>query len=106
MDKLAHDGGLISRRSQDKLFLIQIVLNIIVLGALLGLMLISTIRISDINRRQIEAVKQQNDAQLCAQHDITVAVRKIGLKLGLPVEDIVPPDVSAIQCPKAIGEGT
>jgi len=47
---------------------------------------------------QTNIVQHQNDTQLCAQHDITVAVKKIGLKLGLPVDDIVPPDVRGIDC--------
>lgn len=55
--------------------------------------------VAEINRRQLELVAQQNDAQLCAQHDIVIAVRKIGTKLGLPVSDIVPPDVAGIVCP-------
>jgi hypothetical protein len=56
-------------------------------------------QIGEINQRQIETVREQNNAQLCAQHDIVIAVRKIGTKLGLPVEDIVPPNVDGIDCP-------
>jgi hypothetical protein len=75
---------------EGKLFVFQIVANIVVLGALLILMLVATIRISDINQRQLDAVKNQNTAQLCAQHDIVDAVKKIGRSLGLPTDDIVP----------------
>jgi hypothetical protein len=81
-----------SRRWVDVLFVA--VMTFVVIGVLVMAALLY-----NINQRQIAGVSQQNDAQLCAQHDITVAVRKIGLKLGLPVEDIVPPDVEGLNCP-------
>lgn len=96
---MTEESRWLSKRMQDNLFLIQIIVNIVVLGALLALMLVATIRISDINQRQIAAVAQQNDAQLCAQHDIVIAVKQIGHKLGLPVTDIYVPDVAGLDCP-------
>lgn len=60
--------------------------------------IVSTARIAEINARQIITVQQQNDQQLCVQHDIVSAIKKIGLKLGLPVVDIVPPDITGLEC--------
>lgn len=84
---------------EGRLFVFQVIANIVVLGVLLVLMLYAAIRISDINQRQLDAVKVQNVSQICAQHDIVVAVRSIGRKLGLPVEDIVVPDTTGLECP-------
>ncbi len=55
--------------------------------------------VSQINENQVAVVKAQSDAQICAQHDIVLAVREIGRKLGLPVEDIHVPDITGITCP-------
>lgn len=78
--------------------LAMVVLVIAWMAVVTSQVIISTGRIAEINKRQIEAVKLQNDQQLCVQADIVGAVRKIGLKLGLPVEDIVPPDVTGLEC--------
>jgi hypothetical protein len=77
----------------------MIVLVVLWMAVITQQVILSTSRITDINSRQIEAVKTQNDAQLCAQHDIVVAVKKIGTKLGLPVSDIVPPNTDGMDCP-------
>jgi hypothetical protein len=47
---------------------------------------------------QIDYIQQQNNAQLCAQHDIILAVRKTNRSLGLPVDQIRPPDIEGIEC--------
>jgi hypothetical protein len=86
-------------RFEGRLFVFQIVANVVVLGALLILMMIATIRISDINQRQLDSVQLQNSAQICAQADIVGAVKQIGRSLGLPVQDIVPPDTTGLECP-------
>lgn len=54
--------------------------------------------VSEINRRQLDAIEYQNDTQLCAQHDIILAVRSIGRKLGLPTGDIPVPDTEGLEC--------
>ena len=87
---------------EGRLFTFQIIANIVVLGALLGLMLVSTIRISDLNQRQLDAVKVQNTAQICAQADIVSAVRQIARSLGLPTQNIVPPDTEGLACPSEV----
>lgn len=89
---------LLDKRVIDALFIFQIVVNIVVLGALVALLFSATRDIATITEQQVVIVQQQNEAQLCAQHEIVVAVRKIGVKLGLPVEDIVPPDVEGLDC--------
>lgn len=84
---------------EGKLFVFQVVANIVVLGVLMILMIVMFITLSNINQRQLESVKLQNDAQICAQADIIGAVKQIGRSLGLPTQDIVPPDTSGIECP-------
>ena len=84
---------------EGRLFVFQVAANIIVLGILLVLMLSATIRIADINQRQLDAVKNQNIAQICTQHDIIIAVRSIAEQLGLPTDQIIVPDVSDLDCP-------
>ena len=86
-------------RFEGKLFVVQVIANIVVLGALMFLMIVMFITLSNINQRQLDSVKQQNDAQLCAQADIVGAVKQIGHSLGLPTGDIVPPDTTGIDCP-------
>ena len=86
------------RRVQGNLFTIQIILNIVVLGLLVGMMIVVMVRVSDFNARQIETVRVQNELQLCAQHDIVTAVKGIGRKLGLPTDDIIPPNVEGLHC--------
>lgn len=54
--------------------------------------------VKEFNEQQVNIVQQQNDLQLCTQHDLTIAVRKIGRKLGLPVDDISIPNVEEIPC--------
>lgn len=76
----------------------MIVLVVVWMAVVTSQVVVSTGRIADINQRQISTVQEQNDLQLCAQNDMVTAIRKIGLKLGLPVEDIVPPDVTGLTC--------
>lgn len=100
-EERSHDvnqGITVSRRLIDALNVALVVFTIIVLFSLVGITIWNTQRISQINQRQIEQVKQQNYSQLCAEADIVDAVRKIGLSLGLPVTDIHPPDVTGLDC--------
>lgn len=76
-----------------------IVLVIFWMGLLTTTVLSTAKTVAAVNERQIEAVKVQNEIQLCAQHDIVQAVKQIGIRLGLPVEDIIPPDVEGMDCP-------
>jgi hypothetical protein len=55
--------------------------------------------VSELNRRQVELVQIQNNAQLCNQRDMLSAVKKIGERLGLPVDDIPLPDTEGLDCP-------
>jgi len=90
---------LLSPSVLDVFFLIQIVANIIVLCAVIGLLIYGFHRSTVQNEQQLAAIQRQNEVQLCAQHDITIAVRHIGEALGLPVSNILVPDVSALDCP-------
>lgn len=89
-----------SRRWVDIAFAAQMIANVVALALVIGLLFQVNARQLDQIKRQNEATQQQNITQLCAQHDITIAVRKIGLKLGLPVADIVPPTTEGLDCPK------
>jgi hypothetical protein len=93
------DTRLAKRRTLDQLNWVMIALVLLWMAIVTQQVILAATHISDINTRQIESVKAQNNTQLCAQHDIVIAVRKIGLKLGLPVVDIVPPNVDGIECP-------
>jgi hypothetical protein len=79
--------------------LVMICLVIIGVMVMVGLVIRQGRQIAQLNDSTGRYVVAQNNAQLCGQHDITIAVKKIGLKLGLPVEDIIPPDVSGLNCP-------
>lgn len=94
-----NDDRWLTNRQTDVLFIVQVTLNIAA-GVFIAVLVLLTLRqISEINQRQIQAVQQQNNTQLCAQHDIVIAVRQIGVKLGLPVDDIRIPDVEGLNCP-------
>jgi hypothetical protein len=97
--------SLYPRRVLELLFVLQIVINILFLTWLAALQYRATHAIADLNHQQIAGVsaqitaaKRQNNIQICAQHDLTIALRKIGLRLGLPVEDIRPPTTKGIDC--------
>jgi hypothetical protein len=77
---------------------VMIVLVVLWMAIITQQVILSTSRISDINTRQIATVQDQNDTQLCAQHDITVAVISVARKLGLPTDDIAVPDITGLEC--------
>lgn len=77
---------------------ILIVAVIVTLGVLTASVIEAGRQVQEFNERQVTIVQEQNDLQLCTQHDLTIAVKKIGRKLGLPVDDITPPNVEAIDC--------
>lgn len=81
-----------SRRWIDVMFVVVTVF-------LICAMFIMAASLYSLNKRQAEAIQQQNDAQLCAQHEIVVAVRQIGTKLGLDVSDMTVPDIRGLDCP-------
>jgi hypothetical protein len=54
--------------------------------------------VAEFNENQIIYVQQQNDRQLCAQHDILVALRTFMRTLGLPTDNIRVPDTEGIDC--------
>lgn len=76
----------------------MICLVIVGVMIMVGLVIKQGQQIADLNRRTGVYVISQNNAQLCAQHDIVIAVKQIGVKLGLPVDDIVVPDVTGLPC--------
>ena len=77
---------------------LSVVVVVVALIALTTFVLQQQRQIADLNQRQIAAVQHQNDLQICAQHDMLEAIKKIGLKLGLPVRDIHPPDTEGLDC--------
>lgn len=83
------------------LYLSNSVLIVVVLGTLIYLtasVLEASNDVQHFTEQQVEIIQDQNDLQLCTQHDITIAIRKIGRKLGLPVDDITVPHVEEIDC--------
>jgi len=88
----------LSPASYGRLFVFQVAFNIIVLSFIIAQLILATSHIQQIQRDQIHYVQDQNTLSLCAQREILVAVRGIGRKLGLPVEDIVAPKVDPVFC--------
>lgn len=91
--------GFLSRRVLDWLFMLQVVLVVGVLLVLTTYTVQTANQVQVISQRQIDYVAQQNNLQLCAQHDIIVATRQIARSLGLPTRGIVVPDVTGLPCP-------
>ena len=103
-------GLFLSPKALNAIFIIQVAVNIMVLGLIvagliytLGELNQASERQEAITRVQIEFIQEQNDKQLCAQHDIIQAVRQLsrGLErvLGLPsIAKIRVPNVSGINC--------
>jgi hypothetical protein len=83
---------------RDRVFVAVAIAAIITMALTSVLTIKTNAKVDEVNRQQVAVVKLQNDAQLCAQHDIVLAVRQIGRKLGLPVSDIIAPDVTGLEC--------
>ncbi len=86
------------------------VANTALIALVLGTLVYLTVTVVDasnsvktFNEQQVRYVQDQNDLQLCTQHDLTIAVRKIGRKLGLPVDDITVPNVEDVPCAELQG---
>jgi hypothetical protein len=102
----AHEGDTLASNgdtSKPRHFLVvvnwtMIVLAFLWMAVITQQVILSTSQIADINQRQIATVQDQNDTQLCAQHDITVAVISVARKLGLPTDDIAVPDTTGLEC--------
>jgi hypothetical protein len=93
------EQGFLSRRVLDALFLAQVVLTVVVLSVVFVYTIQTGREVQQISERQIDYVELQNNAQICNQHDMLVALITIGDKLGLPTDDIVVPDVEGLDCP-------
>lgn len=108
---------LLSRRVIDLFFIFQVAINVIVLGILVTMMFVALSRINDqasrqdlILKSQIEFVQNQNDIQLCTQHDIILAIQKLGRglerALGLPpLAHIDIPNTQGLKCDEIAGRG-
>jgi heme/copper-type cytochrome/quinol oxidase subunit 2 len=92
------DKRFTKRRTLDLLNWVMIALVLLWMAIITQQVILAATRISDINTRQITTVQEQNDTQLCAQHDITVAVISVARKLGLPTDDIAVPDIAGLAC--------
>jgi hypothetical protein len=92
-------SGFPSDRLVRALALSMIVLVIVAVMAMVGLVIRQGQQIANLNKATADYIVAQNKAQLCAQHDITIAVKKIGRRLGLEVTDIVVPNVAGLNCP-------
>ena len=113
--KNSNTDGFLSRRVLDLFFVFQIAANVVVLGILTAMMFLALDRINDqatrqdlIIKQQIEFVQTQNDVQLCTQHDIILAVQKLGRGfervLGLPpLANIDIPDTHGLNCDEITG---
>jgi hypothetical protein len=55
--------------------------------------------VRQISERQTLILQQQNNFQICNQHDMILALDDIARKLGLPPNDFVVPDVKGLNCP-------
>jgi hypothetical protein len=94
-------GKLMERREKvlEKLNWIIIPAVVVVLCGLLALNIYLFVKIADLNRQQIIAVQVQNNAQLCVQHDIVVAIKSGFRKgLGVPTNTIEVPDIGGLDC--------
>jgi len=89
----------LSRRVLDILFLAQLLLVATVLLIMVVYSIQTAVEVQHISERQTEYVRVQNNAQLCNQHDMLIALVNIADKLGLPTDDIVVPDVEGLHCP-------
>jgi hypothetical protein len=92
------DTRFAKRRTLDLLNWVMIVLVLLWMAIITQQVILAATHISDINTRQIATVQNQNDTQLCAQHDITLAVISVARKLGLPTDDIAVPDIAGLEC--------
>ena len=90
---------LVSQRMLDVLVLVQVAANIVILCIVVALLVWTQQRQADFNQPQLDAIRHQNEVQICAQHDITESLVKIGRSLGLPVQDIELPDTQGLACP-------
>lgn len=87
-----------SRMTVNRLTFLVYALVIVFLLGQLAFTVQTFHQLVDFQQQQIVYIQKQNDLQLCAQHDIIVATRKIGQKLGLPVRDIMVPSVEGLNC--------
>jgi hypothetical protein len=78
---------LVSRAMLDALFIIQIILNILVLAVIISLLYLAIVQINKVN-----------DRQLCGQYASTKALKSIGRSIGVPVRNIPLPDISGVDC--------
>jgi len=102
--------GFLSPRVLNIIFLSQVVVNIVVLGIVVAGLFFVIGRVDrqaalqeQVTQVQIEFIQGQNDQQLCAQHDIILAIRNLsrGFErvLGLPpIANIDVPDVKGLSC--------
>ncbi len=77
---------------------VLIVLLVLWMGWITARQIETGTAVAEFNENQIIYVQQQNDRQLCAQHDILVALRTFMRTLGLPTDNIRVPDTEGINC--------
>ncbi len=102
-----HNGGYLSRKVLDVLFLVQLGL----FAAMCTIVVVVTLQTSEdvasLNKAQVEfAIHQnataieQNNVALCNQHDMIIAIKLVGERLNIiRTEDIPVPDVTGLECP-------
>ena len=86
-------------RLRDRMFVALAAFGMCVMAFTSFVVIRTNQTVGQLNQNQVAIVQQQNDAQICTQHDIVLAVKSIGRKLGLPVDDITVPDVKGLDCP-------
>lgn len=88
---------------RDRLFVLLAVAAIVAFTLTAYITIQTNRTVAEINRRQIEAVQNQNNQQLCVQHDIILTVRQLaeGFRrtFGTPqLAEIEVPDVTGLDC--------
>ncbi len=84
---------------RDRLFVALAIFAMFAMATTSFFVVRTSTSVAELNKNQVSIVQQQNDAQICTQHDIIIAVRQIARSLGLPSDDIIVPDVSGLDCP-------
>jgi hypothetical protein len=96
---LNNEGGYLSRRLLDVLFTGQLILVVIAVVLVVGYTIRTGQEVRQISERQTLILQQQNNFQICNQHDMLLALNDISRKLGLPPNDFVIPDIEGLNCP-------
>lgn len=89
---------MMTQRVKSTIVYMLMVLNVVGIVVIIALLASVSLAVKE----QTDTNEQIAKAQVCQsvqnQYVTIQAVRKIGLKLGLPVDDLVPPDTTGLGC--------